>query len=534
MKSEMATGCVSNIPADKSQADAPKQKGSLLRHTFVYGAASLFAYALSMVKAVVVGRLFGTTPEMDAYALAILLPNLIGALVSSTTAGALVPALAKAAEESEEARATVFRSSLAIFAAVSLLVTLLIALFASPLAHIVGAAFDPYRLTLTTSMLRWASALVVSTGVYAVCSSDLLARKRSWAVGLSPALGTAISLAMIWSFSKPSIDVLAWSLVVGTVVQAVVLVVPAWNASRKGSLNHWSNVHVRHSLAAQFSLLGAAMIGVANSFIDQAFATWLPRGSVSALNYAGSFNIIAMQVVVMALGWVALPDFSELAASGKLELLRARVRRTVILAAMLAAPASLAVFAFGREAIHLVFEHGRFDAHSTRAVFSTWAAYSVGLVPAAMGMIIVRLINAIGKNALLFRIGMLLLFANAVLDYVFMRLWGLLGISLSTSFVYLVSSVVLFIVVRAHVGPIVDRRTILLVINAIVCAAISIIPIAAWRALSVGTIAVTTLQVLLFLLLLIATYSMTRLLRFQWSGFCGLSRIPFHVAFERN
>jgi putative peptidoglycan lipid II flippase len=534
MKSEMATGCIGSIPAEESQPGTPKRKGSLLRHTFVYAAASLFAYALSMVKAVVVGRLFGTTPEMDAYALAILLPNLIGALVSSTTAGALVPTLAKAAEESEEARATVFRSSLAILATISLFVTLLIALFATPLAHLVGAAFDPYRLTLTARMLRWASALVVLTGVYAVCSAELLARKRYWAVGLSPALGTATSLAMIWSFSKPGIDVLAWSLVVGAVVQAVVLVVPAWDASRGGSVGRWNNVHVTHSLVAQFSLLGAAMIGVANSFVDQAFATWLPSGSISALNYAGSFNTIAMQVVVMALGWVALPDFSALAAGGKLEQLRTRVRRAVVLAAMLAAPASLGVFTFGREAIRLVFEHGRFDTHSTAAVFTTWGAYTVGLVPAAMGMVIVRLINAIGKNALLFRIGMLLLVANAVLDYVFMRLWGLLGISLSTSFVYLISCVVLFVVVRAQVGRVVDRRTVLLVTNAILCAAISVIPIVAWRAFSVGTIAVTMLQVLLFLSLLIATYSMTRLLSFQWSGFRGVSRIPFHLALEKN
>jgi putative peptidoglycan lipid II flippase len=530
----MATSCISNTAAHESQAGAPKRKGGLLRHTFVYGAASLFAYALSMVKAVVVGRLFGTTPEMDAYALAILLPNLIGALVSSTTAGALVPALVKAAEESEKARATVFRSSLAIFAAISLLVTLLIALFASPLAHLVGVAFDPYRLTLTTMMLRWTSALVVLTGVYAVCSAELLARKRYWVVGLSPALGTAISLALIWSTPKPGIDVLAWSLVVGAAVQAAVLVVPAWSASRGGSLGRWSNLHVRHTLAAQFSLLGAAVIGVANSFIDQGFATWLPSGSVSALNYAGTFNTIAMQVVVMALGWVALPDFSALAADGKLEQLRARVRRAVILASMLAAPASVAVLAFGREAIHLVFEHGRFDAHSTRAVFSTWAAYSVGLVPAAMGMIIVRLINAIGKNALLFRIGMLLLFANAVLDYVFMRLWGLIGISFSTSTVYLISCVVLFLVVRAYVGAVLDRRTILLVIGAILCTMTSILPIVAWRMLSrAETASGTVLQVPVFLLLLIATYSITRLLRFEWFGFNDFKHLPFHLGFER-
>ena len=519
---------------DEPRAVPPNRKGSLLRHTFVYGAASLLAYMLSMVKAVVVGRLFGTTPEMDAYTVAILLPNLIGALITSTTAGALVPILAKAEEESEEARATVFRSSLAIFFVVSLSMALLLALFASPVARIIGAAFDPYRLTLTARMLRWASALVLSTGVYAVCSAELLARKRYWSVGISPALGTAISLAMILSVSKPTIGVLLWSLVAGTAVQAAILVLPAWNASRGASVNHWSNVHVRRNLAAQFTLLGAAMIGIANCYVDQMFATWLPSGSVSALNYASTFNTIAMQVVVMALGWVVLPDFSELAATGKLEQLRLRVRRTVILAAMLAAPASLAVFAFGREAIRLVFEHGRFDAHSTGAVFSTWAAYSVGLVPAAMGIVIVRLINAIGKNALILRIGLLLLFLNGVLDYVFMHLWGLLGISLSTSVVYFVSSVALFTLVKPHLGVIADRRTVVLVVSAILCAVASILPVVLWRIVSPGTILGTALQVPVFLLLLVVSYSTARLLHFEWLGFHGLRRAPFHLALERN
>jgi putative peptidoglycan lipid II flippase len=528
--------CTSNLSAHQPQATPVigKAKGGLLRNTFVYGAASLVAYLLSMLKAVVVGRLFGTTPEMDAYTIAILLPNLIGALVSSTTAGALVPALAKAEAEGKEARATVFRSSLGIFSAVCFVLTLFIGLFASPLAHLVGAAFDPYRLTLTIRMLRWTSALVFLTGVYAICAAELLARKRYWAVGLSPALGTGISLTLILSASKPAIDILAWSFVVGAVVQALVLVIPVWNASSGGSFQQWGNAHVKHSLAAQFSLLGAAMIGVANSFVDQAFATWLPSGSVSALNYAATFNTIAMQVVVMALGWVALPDFSLLVAGRNLDELRTGVRRAVILAVMLAAPTTVAIFAFGREAVRVVFEHGSFDARSTRAVFSTWAAYSLGLIPAAMGMIIVRLINAIGKNALLFRIGMVLLVANAALDCVFMRLWGLWGISSSTSLVYLISCITLFLVMRGHVGAILDRRTTHLIMSATLCATGSIIPIAVWSRLSVRTTFVSILQVLCFLLLLIVGYSMTRLLRFEWFGIRGLKRFPFQLALGKN
>ena len=512
---------------------SPNRNGSLLRHTVIYGGASFFAYLLSMLKAVVMGRLFGTTPEMDAYTVAILLPNLIGGLISSTSAGALVPILAKAELESEKARATVFRSSLAVFSAVSFLLALLFAFFASPIAHLVGAAFDQYRLQLTVRMLRWASALVFSTGVYAVCSAELLARKRYWVVGISPAVGTAISLAMILSFSKAGIDVLVWSLVAGTAVQAAILVVPCWSGSREGSLVDWGNKHVKQNLAAQVTLLGAAGIGVFNIFIDQMFATRLPSGSASALTYASALHNLMMQAVVMALSWVALPELSALAGAGKFSELRARVRQVVILAAMLAAPASIGVLAFGHEAIHLIFEHGRFHAESTRAVFSTWAAYSFGLVPAAAGMIIVRLINAIGKNSLLFRIGIGLLLVNATLDYVFMHVWGLVGISLSTSLVYFISAIVLFTVIHAHIGMIFDRRTTLLVCATIAGALMAIAPTLILRVLIGNTVSTTVVGLGLFMVLMVAAYACTPLLHFTWYGFGGMRRMPFHLALEK-
>jgi hypothetical protein len=87
-------------------------------------------------------------------------------------------------------------------------------------------------------------------------------------------------------------------------------------------------------------------------------------------------------------------------------------------------------------------------------------------------------------------------------------------------------------VARAHIGVILDRRTVLVVVKAILCAVISVVPVAIWRILSSGTLGETMLQVPMFLILLIGAYSMTRLLRFKWFGFNGLTRIPFHLALE--
>lgn len=504
----------------------------LLRNSLIYGGVSFAAYGLSMVKAIVVARWFGTSPEMDAFTLAILVPNLLGALVTSTTAGALVPVLARAEKESPLARATAFRSAFLIFFCICLLLTFAVALFPGFIARHLGAALDPYRLMLATRMLRWASVLIVSTGAYAFCSAELLSRKRYAVVAAAPAIATSLSLVLILLLHQTGPGVLVWSLVAGTVAQAIMIFFPAWRASAGGHKLAWRNPHVTRAITAQGSLLGAAAIGVANGFIDQIFSTLLPAGNISALNYAGSLNMILMQTSVMSLAWIALPELSLLVASGKVRELRGRMRYCMVLSMMIAAPATAAVILFGERAIQLVLQHGHFGPDSTRLVFMGWLGYSVGLVPAAVGMIVVRLINALDQNVILFRIGGFLLITNALLDYILLRIWGVLGICLSTSLVYCISLVLLLWVMRSRVGSILDHKTAKLLLLTFAAAFLPILPVMGLRIAFPASSLSTAFQIVLFLFSLIAAYSMLNLVEFTWkpvSRFCPFS---FRIASE--
>jgi putative peptidoglycan lipid II flippase len=493
-----------------------------LRSSLIYGSASFAAYALSMVKAIVVAKWFGTSGEMDAYTIAILIPNLAGALLSSTTAGAVVPSLVKASAEGEERRATVFRSSLVLFTAVCLALTLLMGIFAGSISSLFAASFDPYRREMTVKMMRAASGIVLLTGVYAFCSAELLSRRKFLLVGAAPAVSTAISIACIAIWHASGIDVLIWSLELGLAVQAVILLAPVWWSTSGARLWAWRDASVWQCFTSQGALLGAASVGVANASIDQMIAARMPAGNVSALSYAGSLNTGMMQLVVMALSWVALPELSALIAAQRMDAVRRRVRYCMLLAVVIAAPASAAVVAFGHEAVRRVFEHGLFTAQSTQSVFTAWLGYSVGLAPAAAGMIIVRLVNALGQNSLLFQIGLGLLAVNAALDYWLMQIWGLVGISLSTSFVYCLSVSALLIAMRTRVGRLLDRATVKGICLAAACPFAAIVPAIAVRALFGNSLVSVAVQAAVFCAALLAAYSAADLVR--WSGGAGFSK----------
>ena len=439
-------------------ADAPaRPRHSLLRTSISFAALSGAAYSLSLAKAVMVARYFGTTSGMDAFAIAILIPNLLGALVAGSSAGALIPALALAEKHGPEERAHTFRSYLILAVAVCVLLSVVLALLADPMISLLASRFDAGHKLQAAGLLRWASPLLVFNAIYAMGSAELLSRQKYNMVAMVPAVSTLASFAIIILFANVGAQVLVYSMLAGMTLQALVVVWPAWRANPvRSRLSLWTPA-VGTLVRSQVPLLMASAVGVANLSVDQVVATFLPAGSVSALNYAGSINGLVVQVVVMSAASMALPELAQLAALGNIEMLKARARKSIAGITMVAAPVAALILMSGSFLIRIFFQHGVFNQQSTHIVFTTWAGYTLGLVPFSIGMMAVRLINATNFNYALVALGAVALPLNGLLDYVLMKKWGCFGISLSTSIVYCVSSVALYIVLQRRIGTILNR-----------------------------------------------------------------------------
>jgi len=436
-----------------------RSQRSFLHVSLRFAVLSAAAYSLSLARAVVVARYFGTTRGMDAFAIAILIPNLIGALIAGSCASALIPALALAEMQGVEERGRTVRSYLVLVTGVCVLLCALLALCANPLTAVLASRFDTASRALAASLMRWSSPLLFLNAIYAVGSAELLSRKKYNLLALAPAVSSLASLGIILLLKNSGAPVLVCSFVIGAALQALLVGWPAWSANPIcGPTPLWTPV-LGNLVRNQIPLLIASVVGVANVSVDQAIAGFLPAGNVSALNYASSINALVVQLVVMSAAVVALPELAELAARGKMEILLARARGCIAGTTMVAAPVAALILVCGGFLIRVLLQHGAFDEVSTRLVFATWIGYTVGLVPFSIGIMAARLISVTNVNYALVALGVVALPLNGLLDYLLMQKWGCLGISLSTSLVYCVTSTVMYAFLRDRLGNVVSRPT---------------------------------------------------------------------------
>jgi putative peptidoglycan lipid II flippase len=465
---------------------------------------------------------------MDAFAIAVLVPNLLGVLISGSSASALVPALALAEKGGPQERANTFRGGVLLVAAVSLLACGFLILLSGPVIAVIASRFDALKARQAVFLLRWASPLLFFNALLSFASGELLSRRKYAVVAFAPAISTIVSLVVVLAFVRFGVAVLVHGLVAGAAVQAVLFLTPALHANPQSGWPKLRTPAVQALFRGQLPLLAASAVGVANGSIDQAVAAFLPAGNVSALNYAGTINMVVVQIVAMAASWVALPEFSRLAASGQISAFLARLRRCIAGIVMIAAPTTVLILALGQYAVQIVFQRGNFTSHSTHLVFTTWAGYTLGLIVFSAGIMLVRAINALHANRVLAVLGIIFLPLNAWLDFVFMKRWGCFGIGLSTSVVYCCTAVILYLVVGKRTGPVLDAkswRSILGSILAALGAGAGFWLVRSQFGDGLGTaVGGTTV----FFLLLLAGYSILGLVRFSTSGMTLLPRLNLY------
>ena len=148
---------------------------------------------------------------------------------------------------------------------------------------------------------------------------------------------------------------------------------------------------------------------------------------------------VILQVVSGAIATAVLPFFSKLSNDRNWTELRSVLRvysRWILLATTVAA---LTLMLLSEPLIGIVLERGAFSGGDTVLVGRIQAVYALQIPFYVCGMIFVRVISALKANQILLVGSFLYLTINIALNYIFMSIWGVVGIALSTACVYLFS-----------------------------------------------------------------------------------------------
>lgn len=436
------------------------ERRRLARSTAAFALATAVSRALGLVREMVSAYFFGVSGRINAFTVAIQIPNLVRALVADAAlSGAFVPVFSELLERGQRARAwrvasTLFWLTLLVLGGVTALFVLLAPLLIRPFGDPGGdaaLAVGLSRVLFPIVLLLGLSGIVV--GVLNTYEHFALPALAPVAWNLVIVLGLALGVPQVEGESA-ELYLYAGVVVLGTLVQ-LLLPVP-WLRRLDGRLTlvlDWRDPAVRRVVVLMLPVtLTIGLVNV-NFLVDTLFASRFldPELAPTAIDKAFRLYMLPQGMFAVAVTTVLFPTLARLAAREDGAGLRRALDGGLRQIAFLLFPAGLVSIALAEPIVRLVYERGEFTPQDTTVVADCLQAFSLGLVFAGWMLILNRSFYALQSNWIPTAVALGAVGLNAALDAALYRL-GIWGIPLATSLVNVAAASALLVLMRRRLG----------------------------------------------------------------------------------
>lgn len=388
-------------------APSPKNLGEdkgVVKAATVLAIGNIASRVLGLVREIVKSNLFGASPLLAAYTVAVLVPmtlfNLItgGEMVSSS----LVPVFSDYA--GKEKRDELWRLASTVLTLATFIlasIVILVEIFAEQIAWLAGARnfTDPALFQVTVDLMRLATPAVLFLSIASVLSGLLYALKRFNFPAFTGAIfnGTIVLMALL----RPEITSLVWGMLLGSFLQ-IVIQLPGLRDGRFHLRFNWRHPGVRRIVILYTPILAGLVVNQIAVWISYRLAILTGDNSVTYMGYATTLYQFPLGLVVTALSVATLPTLSQIAtsfhevklvdkeeAAERVKEFKATLAGGIRLALTLILPAGFGLFALAPFIIALLLEHGRFTAADTAITTNVLRFYLLGLAFAGIDQMLV-------------------------------------------------------------------------------------------------------------------------------------------------
>jgi len=481
-----------SAPSDE-RSDEPvvPQSGSrLARSAGIIGLATMASRVLGLVREQVMAYVFGAGNAMDAFNIAFRIPNLLRDLFAEgAMSAAFVPTFTR--QLTSEGKPPAWRLGNNVINALLVVTVPLVVLgvvFAGPLVRFYAADYArvPGKLENTILLTRVMLPFLTLVAVAAALMGMLNALRRFFVPAVAPAMfnvGTIVCIVALAPFMSgfglPPIAAAAIGALVGGLGQVLL----QWPFLRRQGFRYRLQLDAFDPELRRVALLmGPSIVGLAavqvNLFVNSVLATGEGTGAVSWLSYAFRLMYLPIGLFGVSIATAAIPGISAHAAREETAQIRSAVSRGLRLMFMLNVPAMFGLLALAAPIVALIYQRGRFTDADTAATAAALVFYAPGLVGYSAVKLISPAFYALRDSRTPVRISILTMLLNVVLNVTLVRVLGYRGLALGTAMAALFNAGLLCWLLRARLGGLEGRRT--LVALAKITAAAAIMAAAAW------------------------------------------------------
>ena len=482
-----------NTPAGAAAATAAEPGAERLntRAAGVVGLAVLCSRVLGLAREQIFAALFGGGRVMDAFTIAFRIPNLLRDLFAEgALSTAFVTVFSRTAALQDTAAAWRLADKVATLTAVSLSAITVTGIATAPwLVAALAPGFDPGKAVLTVTLTRIMYPFILLVSLAALVMGMLNARNVFGMPAMASSffnLGSIVSGVLLGYWLDPHFGARAiLGLAIGTLVGGTLQLVVQLPALRRAGHSfhpdfHWRDPGVRSILRLMGPSVIAASTTQLNVLVNSVFASQLGDGPTFWLTVAFRLMQLPLGIFGVALGTVALPLLARMAATGNTEAFRSELARGMRLTFLMTIPSSIGLMVLAEPIISVLYQHGRFGAHETAESAAALRFYAIGLCGYAALKVLVNAFYALERRRTPMLVSFLAVGLNLALNWTLtVRFnWGHRGLALSTACVATTNFLILYALMRSHLGRL-ESRAMLALLSKVALAS-AVLLLASW------------------------------------------------------
>jgi len=414
---------------------------------------SIISKALGFFREIILAANFGTSWRLDALIVAMDPAIKIGGVVSTAIASMMVPIFIAEKQKKDPEKIKAYSTQILFISSLFLIsIGVLFSIFPGMFVKIFAPKFTGQEFEYAVRKMQIIGFLPLLQGFHSLANALLNAEKKFLLVS---------SIQMIFNlFTIPTIIIFSpffneasylFAFIIGNLVIDFVLF---YVLRKKIDLNNirssFRNPMVKETIILSLPLLLSGSLGVINGIVDKAFASSLNTGSISAIRYAKTMKTMISSIIISSLITTIFTELSETSSNKDKAALEKRIKKTSndLLSFMI--PLTFWLILMAKPLITLLYERGDFNTQSTNMVSLAFIGYSLTLIITPVATLLLKVFQAYKKTIITLMITIISVGLNFLLNWVLIKPLGILGLTLSTSFVALFRLVILNILQKKH------------------------------------------------------------------------------------
>lgn len=432
---------------------------NLMKAIGTIGGMTMVSRIFGFAREMLMSRIMGASGAADAFLVAFRLPNTFRRLFGEGAFSAgFVPLFsqrlhgeggAEAARKFSEEVLAVFLPTLFLF---TIVFEVAMPLFVWAIAS--GYVDEPAKFDLTVTLTRITFPYLLLISLVSLFSGILNSLTRFAAAAFAPALLNIAMLAALLLVPQGGVRT-AYALSVGVTVGGFLQLALLWACARRAGISlRLRRPRLTPGVRQFFVVVIPATLGAGvyqiSQLIDTFFATRLPEGSMSYLNYSDRLNQLPLSVIGTALGTAILPQISRHIAQEEPHK-AARVQgQAVELSMLLCLPAALALAVAAGPLIAALFQGGRFTAEDARVTGNVLAIIVAGLPAYVLVKVITPGFYARKDTKTPVKTAAIVLIANVALNFSLIPLFGIYGLAFAIVACSWLNCLMLYFILRGR------------------------------------------------------------------------------------